>query len=94
MSKAPWSTTKEAQPHGFRVTIERRNRATGKAELHIFPSKTANRSIAQKAAAYKCGFIRLVGVLPLARDQWDREFGAATRAHARDRAPDRKVVAR
>lgn len=65
MSAKPWSTTVPA-PSGFRITIERRSRATGKLEIHTFERKTSNRSIAQNAALYKYGFLRLISIEPLA----------------------------
>ena len=67
------------KPYGFRVTIERRNRLSGKIEWHVFPSKTANRAIAQKAAQYKYGFLRLISCEQLTREEFDREFGKAAR---------------
>jgi len=65
MSTAKWATP-AAVPYGFRITIERRSRATGKLEIHIFERKTSNRSIAQNAALYKYGFLRLISIEPLA----------------------------
>jgi hypothetical protein len=59
-------------PHGFRVTIERAG-ARG-PERHSFPSKTPRRNTAVQAASYKKGFVRLVEVMPLTREQWEREF--------------------
>jgi hypothetical protein len=69
------------KPYGFRVTIERRNRA-GKMETHIFPSKTGMISIAQKAAHYKLGFLRLLQVEALDQDQWTAIFGDRSKGRA------------
>jgi hypothetical protein len=72
MSTKPWSTV-AAPPYGFRITIERRNRLTGKLEEHTFTRKTPNRSIANKAAEYKYGFLRLLKVEPLSQEQFASE---------------------
>lgn len=75
MSVAPWKTMADAPPHGFRVTIERQ--LFGSREIHTFPSKTPRRNAAVQAAGYKQGFLRLIEAVPLTREEWDREFGAA-----------------
>ncbi len=79
------ATAIDAKPCGFRVTIERRNRQSGQIEAHTFPSKTQNRAIAQKAAQYKHGFLRLVKCEPLSHEEWAHEFGprAAKKGGAR-----------
>lgn len=74
MSAAPWKTTRDQKPFGFRVVIERRH--NGSRENHIFKAKTSQRAIAVKAAEYKHGFIRLLSVFALTREEWEREFGA------------------
>jgi hypothetical protein len=70
MSAKPWSTV-AAPPYGFRITIERRNRLTGKLEEHTFTRKTPNRSIAHKAAEYKYGFLNLLSCEPLTRKEFE-----------------------
>lgn len=75
MSAAPWKTT--ARPHSPTISVSRSSgatRKTAKLESHTFPAKTPNRAIALKAAQYKYGFQRVVEVLPLSREEWDREF--------------------
>jgi hypothetical protein len=72
MSRAPWSNTAAGKPHGFRVTIERARH--GSREIHTFPAKTPARHAAVQAAGYKQGFLRLIDVTPLTREEWLREF--------------------
>jgi hypothetical protein len=73
MSSAPWATTASEKPYGFRVTIERARH--GSREILSFRSKTPARAAAVSAARYKQGFLRLIAVEPLTREEWQREFG-------------------
>lgn len=83
MSRAPWSTTAEQKPYGFRVTIERTHNGT--RENHTFGSKIPRRTAAVQAAGYKKGFLRLVACVALTQAEWEKEFASNN--------PARKAVA-
>jgi hypothetical protein len=56
-------------PYGFRVTVERIIRGAI-VETHTFRAKTPARAQAMKAGEYKQGFVRLISVQPLTREEW------------------------
>lgn len=56
----------------FLVTIERRNRASGKLEIHAFARRNTTQSLARTSAQYKYGFLRLVKIEPLAEEKGAR----------------------
>jgi ribosomal protein L21E len=72
MSAAKWATPAPVRPSNFLVTIERRNRTTGKLETHSFVRRNCPQSIARRAAEYKHGFQRLISIEPLISDREPR----------------------
>ena len=79
MSRAPWAIAASKKQYGFCVTIERTR--NGSREIHSFLSKTQASAIAAQAARYKQGFVRLIEIRPLTRDEWERYYPASRNAH-------------